>query len=424
MNFMLGAPPPIVLNYCACADAESVGSRLNREKLPAAVTDCTQDDYTRTPNRFELLREDRHTGARLGRLRTAHGVIDTPVFMPVGTQAAVKALEPRDLKELGASIILGNTYHLLLRPGMEVIEQFCGLHRFMGWDGPILTDSGGFQVFSLNNLNKILDHGVEFSSHIDGARLFLGPKEAMAVQRVLASDIAMVFDECMPYPCDESYAVRSVAKTLQWAAECLEQPCAAGQLRFGIVQGGEFTALRERCARELTAMGFDGYAVGGVSVGEPEDIMLQGVEDGLRFLPPERPRYVMGLGDMYQMTESVARGTDMFDCVIPTRVARHGTAYTRQGAYPVKGAAYKRDERPVEEGCGCYCCLNFSRAYVRHLLNVREILGVRLLTIHNMHRYLEFMREMREAIANDCFGEWRRRCAAVLRPDGLKSRSG
>lgn len=367
--------------------------------------------------RFEVLKEDRHSSARLGRLWTAHGVIDTPVFMPVGTQATVKALEPRDLKELGASIILGNTYHLLLRPGMEIMETMGGLHKFMAWDRPILSDSGGFQVFSLRNLNKIRDDGVEFSSHIDGSRFFLGPKEAMAVQRTLGSDIAMVFDECMPYPCEEDYAVRSVNKTLQWAAECLKQSRAKGQLYFGIVQGGEFSALRERCARELTAMGFDGYAVGGVSVGEPEDVMLKGVEDGLRFLPVDRPRYVMGLGDMYQMTESVARGTDMFDCVIPTRVARHGTAYTRKGSYPVKGASYKADSRPVEEGCTCYCCQNFSRAYIRHLLNVREILGVRLLTIHNMHRYLEYMREMREAIANDCFGEWRKECTAILRPN-------
>jgi queuine tRNA-ribosyltransferase len=372
---------------------------------------------------FELLHEDRHTGARCGRLHTAHGVIDTPVFMPVGTQATVKALEPRDLQELGASIILSNTYHLLLRPGTGVVEQSGGLHRFMGWDGAILTDSGGFQVFSLNNLNKIHEDGVEFSSHIDGSRLFLGPREAMAAQRALGSDIAMVFDECMPYPCDEQYAVRSVKTTLRWAAECAAEPRATEQLCFGIVQGGEFTALREMCARELTAIGFDGYAVGGVSVGEPEDIMLRGVEDSLRFLPLDKPRYVMGLGDMFQMTESVARGTDMFDCVIPTRVARHGTAYTRHGSYPVKSAVFKLDERPVEEGCECYCCRNFSRAYIRHLINVREILGVRLLTIHNMHRYLEFMREMREAILNDCFDEWRKRQSEILRPNGLKSRN-
>jgi len=304
-----------------------------------------------------------------------------------------------------------------------VMEACGGLHAFMGWDRPILTDSGGFQVFSLNNLRKIRAHGVEFRSHIDGAKFFLGPPEAMAVQRTLGSDIAMCFDECMPYPCDAQYACQSVEKTLSWAAQCLEQARAPGQLVFGIVQGGEYAALRERCARELSAMGFDGYAVGGVSVGEPEDVMLKGVEDGVRCLPRERPRYVMGLGDMFQMCESVSRGVDMFDCVIPTRVARHGTAYTRTGQYPVKGGAYKADQRPVEEGCGCYCCRNFSRAYVRHLVNVGEILGVRLLTIHNMHRYLEFMREMREAIANDCFGEWRKALAAVLRPDGLKSRA-
>ncbi len=374
----------------------------------------------REPGAFEILKEDRHTGARLGRLWTAHGPVETPVFMPVGTQAAVKALEPRDLTGLGASVILGNTYHLLLRPGMDVVSACGGLHRFMAWQGPILTDSGGFQVFSLNTLRKIRAHGVEFRSHIDGAPFFLGPSEAMAVQRTLGSDIAMCFDECIPYPCDAQYACQSVAKTLSWAALCLEQERAPGQLVFGIVQGGEYTALRERCARELAAMGFDGYAVGGVSVGEPEDVMLRGVEDGVRGLPRERPRYVMGLGDLYQMSESVARGADMFDCVIPTRVARHGTAYTRTGQYPVKAGAHKADTRPVEEGCDCYCCRTFSRAYVRHLLNVGEILGVRLLTIHNMHRYLGFMREMREAIANDAFGEWRRALAAVLRPDGRK----
>jgi queuine tRNA-ribosyltransferase len=367
------------------------------------------------PGTFEILKEDRHTGARLGRLWTAHGAIETPVFMPVGTQATVKALEPRDLDAAGAQIILGNTYHLLLRPGMEVMAACGGLHTFMGWNKPILTDSGGFQVFSLNNLRKITDDGVTFQSHIDGSTFFLGPKESMEVQRILGSDIAMCFDECMPYPCEPDYAQKSVAKTLKWAAQCLEQPRAPGQLVFGIVQGGEYTHLREHCAKELIAMGFDGYAVGGVSVGEPEDIMLKGVADGSRLLPRERPRYVMGLGDMYQMCESVACGVDMFDCVIPTRVARHGTAYTRTGAYPVKGGSYKTDMRPVEEGCTCYCCQNFSRAYIRHLINVSEILGVRLLTIHNMHRYLEFMREMREAIANDSFAEWRKELAMTLR---------
>ncbi|MEI6645694.1 MAG: tRNA guanosine(34) transglycosylase Tgt [bacterium] len=375
----------------------------------------TLETQTNTAGTFEILKEDRHTGARLGRLWTAHGAIDTPVFMPVGTQATVKALEPRDLDAAGASIILSNTYHLMLRPGMEVMAACGGLHRFMGWNKPILTDSGGFQVFSLNNLRKITEEGVTFNSHIDGTPFFLGPKESMEVQRILGSDIAMCFDECMPYPCEPDYAQKSVAKTLRWAAQCLEQPRATGQLVFGIVQGGEYTLLREHCAKELVSMGFDGYAVGGVSVGEPEDIMLKGVADGTRLLPRERPRYVMGLGDMYQMCESVACGVDMFDCVIPTRVARHGTAYTRTGSYPVKGGSYKIDMRPVEEGCTCYCCQNFSRAYIRHLINVSEILGVRLLSIHNMHRYLEFMREMREAIANDSFREWRKELAMTLR---------
>ncbi len=373
----------------------------------------------KAPGTFEILKEDRHSDARLGRLWTAHGAVDTPVFMPVGTQATVKALEPRDLRELGTSILLGNTYHLLLRPGMEVMAACGGLHRFMGWEGPILTDSGGFQVFSLNNLRKIKPEGVEFHSHIDGAKFFLGPKESMEVQRILGSDIAMCFDECMPYPCEEAYARQSVAKTLKWEATCLEQERAPGQLYFGIVQGGVYTELRESCARELAAMGFDGYAVGGVSVGEPETVMIKGVEDGVRCLPRDRPRYVMGLGDMFQMNESVARGVDMFDCVIPTRVARHGTAYTRKGSYPVKGGSYKMDQRPVEEGCDCYCCRNFSRAYIRHLLNVGEILGIRLLTIHNMHRYLSFMREMREAIAADAYTEFRRELTAILRPKAL-----
>lgn len=367
----------------------------------------------KAPGTFEVLKEDRHSGARLGRLWTAHGAVDTPVFMPVGTQASVKALDPRDLDE--AQIILSNTYHLLLRPGMEVMAACGGLHAFMGWDKPILTDSGGFQVFSLNNLRKISEDGVTFQSHVDGTKFFLGPRESMEAQRVLGADIAMCFDECMPYPCEADYARKSVETTLRWAAQCIAHPRAEGQLVFGIVQGGEYAPLREHCARELVAMGFDGYAVGGVSVGEPEDIMLKGVADGTRLLPPGQPRYVMGLGDLYQMCESVARGVDMFDCVIPTRVARHGTAHTRAGAYPVKGGAYKVDLRPVEEGCTCYCCRNFTRAYVRHLINVREILGVRLLTIHNMHRYLEFMREMREAIANDAFREWRRALAATLR---------
>jgi queuine tRNA-ribosyltransferase len=371
--------------------------------------------WPRPPGTFDIQKVDPHSSARTGVLWTAHGPIETPAFMPVGTQATVKCLEPRDLTAAGAQVILSNTYHLLVRPGLEIIEACGGLHRFMGWDGPILTDSGGFQVFSLSGLRKIRDTGVEFQSHIDGRALFIGPVEAMAAQKTLGSDIAMCFDECPPYPCSAQSACQAVDKTLLWADLCASQARASGQLVFGIVQGGEFRELRERCARGLTAIGFDGYAVGGVSVGEPEPVLLQEVEDGVRLLPVDRPRYVMGLGDMWQMAEAVAHGVDLFDCVIPTRHARNGSAFTAHGFYPVKAGAAKCDTRPVEEGCGCYCCQTFSRAYVRHLLNVNEILGVRLLTLHNVHRYLETLREMRGAIAVGAFGDWRRACAARLR---------
>ena len=332
--------------------------------------------------------------------------------MPVGTQATVKALEPRDLRENGATVILGNTYHLMLRPGADVVAEMGGLHAFMGWDGPILTDSGGFQVFSLAKMRKLTPHGCEFSSHLDGHLVFLGPAESMEVQRLLASDIAMVFDECLPWPCDHARAEKSVETTIRWAADSLAAPHAPGQLVFGIVQGGVYEDLRQHCAEELVRMPFDGYAVGGVSVGEPEEAMYAAVEASVPFLPEDKPRYVMGLGVMSQMAECVARGIDMFDCVIPTRVARHGTAITRYGNVAIKAAKWERDPGPVEEGCDCYCCRNFSRAYVRHLLHAGEILGVRLLTIHNVHRLCEFMREMRESIAAGTFDQFRHSLAA------------
>ena len=362
---------------------------------------------------FEIKAKDAQTHARTGVLRTAHGVIETPVFMPVGTQATVKALEPRDLRANGATVILGNTYHLMLRPGADLVAELGGLHAFMGWDGPILTDSGGFQVFSLAKMRKLTPEGCEFSSHLDGHRVFLGPRESMEVQRLLASDIAMVFDECLPWPCDRPRAEKSVETTIRWAAESLAAPHAPGQLVFGIVQGGVYADIRRHCAEELTRLPFDGFAVGGVSVGEPEETMYAAVEASVPFLPEDKPRYVMGLGVLSQMTECVARGIDMFDCVIPTRVARHGTAITRHGNVAIKAAKWARDPGPVEEGCDCYCCQNFSRAYVRHLLHAGEILGVRLLTIHNVHRLCAFMREMREAIAAGTFSEFRRSVAAT-----------
>ena len=362
---------------------------------------------------FEIKAKDAQTHARTGVLRTAHGVIETPVFMPVGTQATVKALEPRDLRANGATVILGNTYHLMLRPGADLVAELGGLHAFMGWDGPILTDSGGFQVFSLAKMRKLTPNGCEFSSHLDGHRVFLGPAESMEVQRLLASDIAMVFDECLPWPCDRPRAEKSVETTIRWAAESLAAPHAPGQLVFGIVQGGVYADIRRHCAEELTRLPFDGFAVGGVSVGEPEETMYAAVEASVPFLPEDKPRYVMGLGVLSQMTECVARGIDMFDCVIPTRVARHGTAITRRGNVAIKAAKWARDPGPVEEGCDCYCCQNFSRAYVRHLLHAGEILGIRLLTIHNVHRLCAFMREMREAIAAGTFSQFRRSVAAT-----------
>ncbi|MEG2062472.1 MAG: tRNA guanosine(34) transglycosylase Tgt [Kiritimatiellia bacterium] len=367
---------------------------------------------------YEILHEEAHTGARVGRLWTKHGPVETPVFMPVGTQATVKTLAADDLETLGASIILGNTYHLMLRPGMEIMEQLGGLHAFQDWKGPLLTDSGGFQVFSLSSLRKITEDGVAFQSHIDGKRLFMGPKESMAVQRVLGSDIAMLFDECIPYPSEESYVARSVEQTLRWAKICLQQPRAEGQLYFGIVQGSEFGHLRKHCALELAAMrndGLDGFAVGGVSVGEPEPFIMKGISDSVPFMPLDRPRYVMGLGDLWQMTQAVGMGCDMFDCVIPTRNARNGSAFTNDGPYPVKAGAWKASPLPVEPGCTCPCCSRYSRGYVRHLLNTSELLAYRLLTLHNIHCYLRFMERMRDAIKSDCFTEFKAEAFARLR---------
>ncbi|MEI8315353.1 MAG: tRNA guanosine(34) transglycosylase Tgt [Verrucomicrobiota bacterium] len=346
--------------------------------------------------------------ARAGKLTTAHGVIETPVFMPVGTQGTVKCMAPDELRQLGAQIILSNTYHLMTRPGLDLIRQAGGLHKFMNWDGPILTDSGGYQVFSLAKLRKISDAGVEFQSHVDGATLFLGPVEAMAAQATLGSDIAMAFDECPPWPCDREYACRSVALTLQWAARCREQTGNGSQLLFGIVQGSMFADLREKCARELVAMDFPGYAVGGVSVGEPEPEMLQQVDMSVSFLPADKPRYVMGVGTPPQLLQMVARGVDMFDCVLPTRAARHGKVFTSQGSYSIRAASCRTDFGPLEAGCECYACRQFSRAYLRHLIWANEILGLRLLTWHNLHMFLNLMRRARTAIVAGSFGEFQR----------------
>jgi queuine tRNA-ribosyltransferase len=357
---------------------------------------------------FDLLNTDASTRARRGRLTTPHGVVDTPVFMSVGTQGSVKAVDPRELRELGTQIILGNTYHLHIRPGMDIIRAAGGLNNFINWQLPILTDSGGFQVFSLATIRKIKAHGVEFRSHLDGSLLFLGPKEAMQIQRELGSDIAMVFDDCPPHTSTPREFRAAVERTMRWAAECREQPRASGQMVFGIVQGGIDPHLREECAKALVALKFDGYAIGGVSVGEPEPEMFRAIEITEPHLPANQPRYAMGLGTPAQMVELVARGIDMFDCVLPTRVARNGTAFTRKGSISIKGGAYKSDFRPIEEDCDCFACRNFTRAYIRHLLNVGEILGLRLLSVHNTRMFVRTMEQARAAIENSTFGEFRR----------------
>ncbi len=365
---------------------------------------------------FELLKTDTTTKARLGRLTTAHGVVDTPVYMPVGTQASVKALDPRELNEMGTQIILGNTYHLNIRPGLEVMRAAGGLHKFMNWEKPILTDSGGFQVFSLAKIRKVKEHGVEFRSHLDGSLLFIGPKESMEIQRVLGSDIAMVFDECPPHDAPAKDQRLAVERTIRWARECREQPRADGQKVFGIVQGGNNPALREECAKAIVPMDFDGYAIGGVSVGEPEPEMLQAIEFSVPHLPEHKARYAMGLGTPAQMLELIARGVDMFDCVLPTRVARNGTAYTRRGALGIKGGSYKIDFRPLEEGCDCFACKHFTRAYLRHLLKANEILGLRMLSVHNSHMYLKVMSDARANLAAGTFAEFYREFIANFKP--------
>jgi len=365
---------------------------------------------------FELFKTDPSSRARLGRVTTTRGVIDTPAFMPVGTQGSVKALDPRELLEMGTQIILGNTYHLNIRPGLDIITAAGDLHKFINWPKPILTDSGGFQVFSLAKIRKIKTHGVEFRSHLDGSLLFLGPKEAMHIQKVLASDIAMVFDECPAHDAPVREMRAAVERTIRWAGECLEQPRATGQMYFGIVQGGSNAALREECAKALVAMNFDGYAIGGVSVGEPEPEMMKAVEYTEPFLPANKARYAMGLGTPAQMVELVARGVDMFDCVLPTRVARNGTAFTAKGTVNIKAGFNKADFRPIEDGCECYACRNFTRAYIRHLLKASEILGLRMVSVHNSHMYMKLMSNIRASLAAGTFAEFRREFVANFVP--------
>ena len=356
---------------------------------------------------YELVKADAKTGARAGIIHTPHGSFPTPIFMPVGTQASVKGVSPEELKELGAGIILSNTYHLFLRPGMELVREAGGLHKFMNWDRAILTDSGGFQVFSLGDLRKITEEGVTFRSHIDGSRKFLSPEVSRQVQMALGSDIVMAFDECVPYPADYDYAKQSTERTTRWAQRCKDTMTSEQQGLFGIVQGGMYKDLRTRSVQELVAMDFPGYAVGGLSVGEPKELMYEMLEHTVSQLPQTKPRYLMGVGTPDCLVEGVLHGIDMFDCVFPTRVARNGTAMTWTGRLVMKNAEYTHDFRPIEEGCGCYACRHYTRAYIRHLVRANEIFGLRLLSLHNLYFLQSFMRELRQSILEDRFTEFR-----------------
>lgn len=359
--------------------------------------------------KYHLIKKDSKTKARLGILETPHGIIETPVFMPVGTQATVKSMTPEELKEIGATIILSNTYHLYLRPGHKIIEKAGGLHKFMNWDRAILTDSGGFQVFSLSSLRKITDDGVEFRSHIDGSKHFFTPEKVIEIQNALGSDIIMSFDECAPYPADYEYVKKSMELTIKWAKRGAKaHKNIEKQALFGIVQGGTYEDLRKESAQRLVDINFPGYSIGGLSVGEPKNVMYDIVDLTTEYLPEDKPRYLMGVGSPDDLIEGVMRGVDMFDCVLPTRIARNGTVFTSQGKLIVRDAPYAEDFSPLDEECDCYTCKNYSRAYIRHLFKANEILAARLATLHNLHFLIKLMEKIREAIRQDQLLEFKK----------------
>lgn len=356
---------------------------------------------------YTLLAKSSECAARCGEMQTLHGAIKTPVFMPVGTRATVKAVTPENLKRLDAQIILGNTYHLFIRPGHELIRKFGGLHGFMNWDRPILTDSGGFQIFSLRKLAKITEQGARFRSHLDGSKLFLSPEDTIHVQEALGSDIMMVLDTCIPYPASREEAKKATALTGRWARRCRDAQSNTGQLLFGIVQGGMYPNLRKEAAEELIDIGFDGYALGGLSVGEPKELMYEILDTSVHNLPRDHPVYLMGVGTPEDLVEGVYRGVDMFDCVMPTRNARNGMLFTSRGRLVIKNSCHRDDHRPIDEQCSCYTCRNYSRAYLRHLFQSREILAYQLNSIHNLHYYCSLMADMRSVIADDRFKAFR-----------------
>ena len=356
--------------------------------------------------KYELIKKDKE--ARLGKLHTNYGVYDTPMFMPVGTLANVKTLTPEELKEANSAVILSNTYHLWLRPGEDIVDKAGGLHKFMNYDGPILTDSGGFQVFSLAKAKDITEEGVTFKSHIDGSKLFLTPEKSINIQNKLDSDIAMSFDECIPYPASYEYAKASTERTIRWAKRGKDVHNNPRQSLFGIVQGGEYEDLRKYSAIETVKLDFDGYSIGGTSVGEDKDTMYKMIDYAIKYLPSDKPRYLMGVGDPIDLLEGVERGVDMFDCVLPTRLARHGNAFTRNGKINLKNLKFKEDFTPIESGCDCYACKNYTKAYIRHLITCDETLGGRLLSIHNIRFLIKEMEEIRKSIKEDKFSEYKK----------------
>ncbi len=361
---------------------------------------------------FKIFKEDTRSKARLGLIETAHGQIQTPIFMPVGTRGAVKTLTSQQLTSINAQIILGNTYHLMLRPGAEILQKAGGLHQFMKWNKPILTDSGGFQVFSLAGLNKITNDGVFFQSHIDGSKHFLGPKESMHIQKCIGSDIVMAFDECSPYPASREDVEQAMQRTHDWAIRCREYPLARHQNLFGIIQGGVYPDLRQASAEYLNRLDFEGYAIGGLSVGEPAEVMYEVLDHLEPFLQKNKPRYLMGVGTPRNLIEAVMRGVDMFDCVMPTRNARNGTAFTWQGKVVIKAGRYSEDFSPLDPELDCYAS-QFSKAYIRHLLNVEEITGLTLVSLQNLAFYLDFMKSIRQALQEDRLDELYARVCAI-----------
>lgn len=356
---------------------------------------------------FELIKEDPRTKARLGRYHTPHGSFDTPIFMPVGTQATVKAITPRDLEEMKAEIILANTYHLYMRPGHELVKEAGGLHKFMNWNRPILTDSGGFQVFSLADLRNIKEEGVTFQSHLDGSRHFLSPEKAIEIENALGADIIMAFDECIPYPADYDYVKQSVDRTTRWLHRCIKAHKREDQALFGIIQGGMYADLRAKSAEDVVANDLPGYAIGGLSVGEPKPLMYEMLDCTVPLMPKNKPRYLMGVGSPDCLVEGAIRGIDMFDCVLPTRIARNGTVFTSQGKLVVRNAAYERDFSPLDPECDCYACQNFTRAYIRHLIKANEILASILTSIHNLRFLIHLMEQVRVAIQEERLIEFR-----------------